>query len=138
MTVPTIATVVEGQGEVAAVPALLRRIVAEVSPETWINVPRPYRIGRDSLIKAGGIEAAVAAVAEQGGVRTADPEQPRDCKGWLTARRIDKRSYKPAADQAALAEIFDLAMARTNSPSFDKLWRDVERLTKGMTGRASG
>lgn len=199
MTPPTIATVVEGQGEVAAVPALLRRIVAEVSPDTWINVSRPYRVGRDSLIKAGGIEAAVAAVAGQGGARTgvlvlfdadddlpcvlgpqllarasaaradlpasvvlakrefeawflaaapslrgmrglahdlerpADPEQPRDCKGWLTERRTDKRAYKPVADQAALAEVFDLAMARANSPSFDKLWRDVERLARVIT-----
>ena len=63
----------------------------------------------------------------------ADPEQPRDCKGWLTARRTDKRSYKPSADQAALAEIFDLAMARANSPSFDKLWRAVERMAKRIT-----
>jgi len=199
MMPPTIATVVEGQGEVAAVPALLRRIVAEISPETWIDVPRPYRIGRGSLVKAGGIETAVAAVAEQGGARTgvlvlfdadddlpcvlgphllaraaaartdrpssvvlakrefeawflaaapslrgvrglakdldapADPEQRRDCKGWLTARRTDKRSYKPTADQAALAEVFDLAMARANSPSFDKMWRDVERLAKKIT-----
>jgi len=31
MTQPAIATVVEGQGEVAAVPALLRRIIAESS-----------------------------------------------------------------------------------------------------------
>jgi hypothetical protein len=198
MTMPTIATVVEGQGEVAAVPALLRRILADVLPDTWIDVPRPFRVGRDSLIKTGGIEAAVAAVAEQGGARTGvlvlldadddlpcvlgpqllaravaaradrpssvvlakrefeawflaaapslrgvrglardlevptDSEQPRDCKGWLTARRTDKRSYKPTADQAALAEVFNLAMARANSPSFDKLWRDVERLAKGI------
>ena len=110
MTVPTIATVVEGQGEVAAVPALLRRIVAAVSPETWINVPRP---AAPSLRGVRGLANDLEAPA--------DPEQPRDCKGWLTARRTDKRSYQPAADQAALAEIFDLAMARAHSPSFDKL-----------------
>lgn len=196
---PTIATVVEGQGEVAAVPVLLRRMLLEISPDSWIAVQRPFRVGRDSLIKAGGIETAVAAVAEQGGARTgvlvlldadddlpcvlgpqllerasgaradrpasvvlakrefeawflaaapslrgvrglaadleapADPEQPRDCKGWLTARRTDRHSYKPTADQAALAEVFDLKMARANAPSFDKLWRDVERLAKGIT-----
>ena len=199
MTVPTIAPVVEGQGEVAAVPALLRRMLLEISPDTWINVARPYRVGRDSLIKASGIETAVAAVAERGGARTgvlvlfdadddlpcvlgprllarasgaradrpasvvlakrefeawflaaapslrgvrgladdleipADPEQPRDCKGWLTARRTDRRTYKPTADQAALAEVFDLASARAHSPSFDKLWRDVDRLVRGIT-----
>lgn len=24
-----------------------------------------------------------------------DPEKPRDCKGWLTAHRVDKLPYKP-------------------------------------------
>jgi hypothetical protein len=57
-----------------------------------------------------------------------DPEQPRDCKGWLSRHRTDGRSYKPTADQAALAAVFDLLLARANSPSFDKLWRDVARL----------
>lgn len=63
----------------------------------------------------------------------ADAEGPRDCKGWLKQRRTDGRAYKPAADQAALAAVFDLKMARDNSPSFDKLWRDVTRLLTGGT-----
>lgn len=199
MSRPAIATIVEGQGEVIAVPVLLRRLLEEISPEPWIDVPRPRRIGRGSLVKAGGIEDAVAAVAEQGGPGTgvlvlldadddlpcelaprllsrarvarpdrqasvvlakrefeawflaaapslrgvrglagdldapADPEAPRDCKGWLSARRSDGRAYKPTADQAALAAVFDLAMARAHSPSFDKLWRDVERLSREIT-----
>lgn len=187
----TIATVVEGQGEVAAVPVLLRRILAEIAPDTYVGLPRPYRVGRDSLIKSGGIEAAVKAVAEQGnavlvlldadddlpctlgpellrravrsrddrpssvvvatrefeawflaaaeslrGVRglatdlaaPAAPERLRDAKGWLTERRTDGRAYKPTADQAALAQVFDLRAARAGAPSFGKLWRDVERL----------
>jgi hypothetical protein len=41
---------------------------------------------------------------------------------------VDGRSYKPATDQAALSAVFDMQIARKNSPSFDKLWRDVERL----------
>ncbi|WP_199485184.1 DUF4276 family protein [Actinomadura craniellae] len=189
----TIGTIVEGQGEVQALPVVLRRIAARCVPETWLDLPRPYRAGRGSLLKAGGIEAAVTVVAEAnrvdgvlvvidadddcpatlgpgllrraqecrpdkqhavvlanrefeawflaaapslGGVRglaehldlPAEPERPRDCKGWLTSRRTDGQSYKPTADQAALADRFDLDMARAHSPSFDKFYRDVERL----------
>lgn len=191
-----ISTLVEGQGEVAAVPVLLRRMATEIAPELWVDLPRPYRIGRGGLLAPGGVERAVAALAMQsdpggavlvlvdadddcpadlgprlldriatagvGGACSvvvanrefeawfiaaapslqgkrglaselplpADPERPRDCKGWLSEHRVDKRSYKPAADQAALAAAFDLHMARKNAPSFDKLWRDLERLLR--------
>jgi hypothetical protein len=60
----------------------------------------------------------------------ADPELPRDCKGWLSQHRVDRHDYKPTADQAALAAAFDLRLARKNSPSFDKLWRDLERMLR--------
>ncbi|MGH3679104.1 MAG: DUF4276 family protein [Natronosporangium sp.] len=192
----TIATVVEGHGEVAAVPVLLRRMAAQIVPDTWVEVPRPYRVGRGSLLAPYGLERAVAAVAEHGGPATGvlvlldadddcpaelgpellarahaarpdrpgsvvlanrefeawlvaaapslrgrrglatdltvpvDAEQRRDCKGWLSEHRTDGRSYKPASDQAALTAVFDLQLARKNSRSFDKLWRDVERLLR--------
>ena len=194
MTVVRVATVVEGQGEVAALPVLVRRIVAEIAPEVWVESPRPYRAHRGSLTRAGGVETVVAAVVEQVGpgagvlvvldadddcpaklgptlaerarsarpdarvaavlanrefeawflaaapslaghrglavdlARPADPEKPRDCKGWLTAHRTDGRPYKPTADQAALAAVLNLTMAREHSPSFDKLCRDLEQL----------
>jgi Domain of unknown function (DUF4276) len=193
---PMIAAIVEGQGEVAAVPVLLGRLLGEIAPGRYIGVPRPYRISRGSLLAPNGLERAVAAIGEQGGPRTGvlvlldadddcpyelapallarardarkdrpasvvlakrefeawflaaapslrgrrglpadlplpdDPEQPRDCKGWLSRHRTDRRGYKPTADQAALAAVVDLRLARANSPSFDKLWRDVERLVE--------
>jgi hypothetical protein len=189
-----IATVVEGQGEVAAVPVLLRRIVTEIAPEVSLELPRPYRVGRGSLVAPLGLERVIAAVAEHGDqapsvlvlldadddcpaevgpqllarvhaarpdrsgsvvlanreceawflaaapslrgrrglasnlVAPAHAEHPRDCKGWLSEHRTDKRLYKSTTDQAALTAVFDMQMARKNSPSFDKLWRDVERL----------
>lgn len=188
-----ITAVVEGQGEVAAVPVLLRRMINEIAPDCWVELPRPHRIARGSLLAPGGVERTVATVAEQGGsvlllfdadddcpaelapqllarikvtrpdrdssvvlakrefeawflaaapslrgqrglandlALPAAPEKPRDCKGWLSAHRVDGRGYKPTADQAALAARFDLTMARANSASFDKLWRDVERLIR--------
>ena len=65
MTVVRVATVVEGQGEVAALPVLVRRIAAEIDPEVWVDSPRPYRAHRGSLIRAGGVATVVAAVVEQ-------------------------------------------------------------------------
>ncbi|MGW2086635.1 DUF4276 family protein [Streptomyces sp. NPDC001880] len=195
----TIASVVEGEGELSALPILLRRLTHEAG--VWdANILKPYRVGRGRLIKQGGLEASVDALADRvpvdgsGGVlivldadddcpaalgpsllerataarpdrRTAvvlaqrefeawfiaaaptlggcrglphglevptNCETPRDCKGWLTHHRVDGRPYKPVVDQAALAEIFDIAMARANSPSFDKFCRDVHYL---MTGK---
>jgi hypothetical protein len=42
----TIAAVVEGQGEVAAVPVLLGRLLAEIAPGRYVAVPRPHRVSR--------------------------------------------------------------------------------------------
>lgn len=38
------------------------------------------------------------------------------------------RTYKETVDQRAMTAVFDLDEARAVSPSFDKLWREVERL----------
>jgi Domain of unknown function (DUF4276) len=189
----TIATIVEGQGEVAALPVLIRRIAAEVAPATYVDLPRPHRVKRGTLLATLGMERAVEAVAERDarvlvlldadddcpaalatelrarayaarpdrissvvvakrefeawflaaapslrGCRglapnltvPGDAEGPRDCKGWLSQRRTDGRGYRPAADQAALTAVFDMVLARKNASSFDKLWRDVERLLR--------
>ena len=50
------------------------------------------------------------------------PERPRDCKGWIKRVRC---SYEPPVDQAPLASIFDMKMAREHSDSFDKFYRDI-------------
>ncbi|MEV8631084.1 DUF4276 family protein [Streptosporangium sp. NPDC051023] len=192
----TIAAIVEGEGEVAALPVLLRRIANELS--VWdVRIPTPRRVPRSKLVSPGGVENAVLQasyhVDGQGGILLlidadddcpaamgpellrrarrergdkeistvlanrefeawflaaapslagrrgladpleppADPEGPRDAKGWLSARKADGTSYRPTADQAALAGAFDMVQARKNAPSFDKFWRDVERLMRG-------
>jgi predicted ATPase len=43
----------------------------------------------------------------------------------LTRARAQGLPYKETVDQAALAAAFDMKMARENSPSFDKFYRDV-------------
>lgn len=136
-----IATVVEGQGEVAAVLVLLDAdddCPARLGPQllTRVKDARPDRSGSVVLANREFEAWFLAAAPLLRGLRglagdlalPADAERPRDCKGWLSARRTDGRAYKPATDQAALAAAFDMQMARQHSPSFDKLWRDVERL----------
>ncbi|GIH71533.1 DUF4276 family protein [Sphaerimonospora thailandensis] len=191
----TIASIVEGYGEVTALPVLLRRITQDCG--IWdAKIPEPHRIPRGKLIAQGGVENAVLQASRQvtgpGGVLVlfdadddcpadygpallkraqtarndkeisvvlanrefeawflaaaaslaghrglADPLQPpsnpesiRDAKGWLTHQKIDGTSYKETIDQAPLAAVFDMAQARRNAASFDKFWRDVERLIR--------
>jgi hypothetical protein len=197
----TIASVVEGEGEISALPILLRRLMYEA--QVWdADIQRPFLIDRGRLVRPGGLEAAVEAQARRvpvdlpGGIlvlidadddcpaslgpallararaarpdrRTAvvlanrefeawflasapslvgraglaeglevpaDSESLRDCKGWLTHHRRDGVRYRPRVDQPALTQDMDLGLARANSPSFDKLCRDITYLITGKRG----
>jgi hypothetical protein len=97
--------VVEGHGEVIALPVLLRRLVIErISPGSPPpNVPNPHRIPKGSL-KAGQLEKAVAAAGNRvlgaGGILVL-VDADDDCPGtegpeWL-ARARKARSDKPIA-----------------------------------------
>jgi len=52
----SIACIVEGDGEVQAVPILLRRLAQEIRPRYAIDVPYPIRVPRDKLLKGGELE----------------------------------------------------------------------------------
>jgi hypothetical protein len=58
-----IVPIVEGQGDVAAVPVLLRRLIAKSNPPVAVDIAQPIRQPRGTLLKAGGIEAAVQFAA---------------------------------------------------------------------------
>jgi hypothetical protein len=192
-TPATIASIVEGDGEVAALPKVLYRIAAEVGVGKLLT-PTPMRVPRGKITIAGGIEKAVSAasirVPGDGGVlvlldadddcpaelgpqlldraraarpdkrivvvlanrefeawflaaapslagqhgfpakfrRVDNPEGPRDCKGVLTKARPKGQPYKETVDQAPLASIFDMKMAREHADSFDKFFRDISWL----------
>jgi hypothetical protein len=64
----TIAAIVEGVGEVDALPKLLYRLAMEYSVMD-LRVPRPAREPRGRLTAPGGIERAVAAAALRVGVK---------------------------------------------------------------------
>ncbi|MEU7566752.1 DUF4276 family protein [Streptomyces fradiae] len=197
----TIASVVEGEGEISALPVLLRRLMYEA--EIWdADIQPPFLVDRGRLVRPGGLEAAMEAQARRvpadhpGGIlvvidadddcpaslgpsllaraeaarpdrRTAvvlanrefeawflasapslagraglaehlevppESEALRDCKGWLTHHRRDGVRYRPRVDQAALTQVMDLGLARTNSSSFDKFCRDITYLVTGKRG----
>jgi Domain of unknown function (DUF4276) len=96
----TIASVVEGHGEVTGLPKLLYRIAHQFS--VWdLRVPTPFRDPRGSLVAAGGIERAVDAQARRvdaaGGVLVlldADDDCPANLGPSLLARARSARPDK--------------------------------------------
>ena len=62
-----IATIVEGHGEVEAVPILLRRLAEHLSPDFNVDVLRPILIGRYKILKAGELERVVGLAARRAG-----------------------------------------------------------------------
>lgn len=191
-----LAVIVEGHGEVQAVPVLLRRMIPLIDPARRVEILRPIRVPRGKLLKELGrhvdlaarqtgpggsvlvlldadddcpvatapplLQAAAAARSDINcavvlpvsefeawflaaavslrGYRglpddlepPTEPESVRDAKGWLQARRADGFAYSPTTDQPALTAVMDLEAARSGSASFDKLWRDIERLVSLM------
>lgn len=101
---PRIATIVEGHGEVEAVPILLHRIAAEVGPAVWPEILRPYRVARDCLLRPRGLENVVDDLIRRlGGITgllvvfDADDDCPAAVGPELTSRLIATRPGLPAA-----------------------------------------
>jgi hypothetical protein len=99
-----IACVVEGHGEVRAVPELLRRIAAEVAPGMHLVVPSPYRINRSNLVRPQRLEAVVQTQGDRvtgpGGVLVlidADDDCPADLGPILLGRAQAARPDRKVA-----------------------------------------
>lgn len=60
-----IVTIVEGHGEVEALPLLLRRIAAEASEMRYLDVLPPIRVKRQKILKPGEFERALELAARQ-------------------------------------------------------------------------
>jgi hypothetical protein len=63
MSVATISCVVEGHGEVRALPVLLRRLVPHFFPGNIAEIPPPHRQHRSRLMREGELERAVELAA---------------------------------------------------------------------------
>ncbi len=62
-----LACIVEGHGEVQAVPILLRRLVNALDSTLTVRVEQPIRISKSKLLQAGELERAVELAARKAG-----------------------------------------------------------------------
>ena len=91
----TVLAIVEGHGEVSAVPELLRRIAGEVSPDLVVETPRPIRVPRNRIVKEGELERAVTLASHKAGIDgcvlvllDADHDCPAELAPQLQARAV--------------------------------------------------
>jgi hypothetical protein len=103
--------VVEGHGEVQAVPVLVRRVRDLVLPGFAVYVPPGIRAGREQLIRGGGIERYVQLAASKiqgpGAILVlldADDDCPKDLAPQLLVRAQAARSDMPMAVVLAVRE----------------------------------
>lgn len=85
--------VVEGHGEVTAVPPLIRRIVTAYVPDAYVEVGRPIRTKRNDLVQPGGIENAVELAARQTGAEDGILvliDADKDCPVELATELLDR------------------------------------------------
>lgn len=62
-----LACIVEGHGEVEAVPVTVRRIVNLIAPKTVLRIHPPFRVPRNKLVKPGELERSVELAARRAG-----------------------------------------------------------------------
>ena len=99
-----IGCIVEGEGEVATVPLLIRRIAANLYPELPIVVPPPLRCLRNKVVKEDELEKAVEFVARQIGgqgaifiILDSEKDCPAELGPALLRRASQARSDLPIA-----------------------------------------
>ncbi|MDO8804392.1 MAG: DUF4276 family protein [Elusimicrobiota bacterium] len=61
-----------------------------------------------------------------------NPENIRGAKEWLSARMPKGQRYSETTDQPAFTGLFNMTAARTNSESFNKCYRDIETMLRGL------
>lgn len=106
----TIASIVEGPGDVAALPRLLHRLAAD-EPGVTLITPTPWRQNRGTLLAPGGIERATTSIARRvspsGGVLVlldADDDCPASLAPALLTRARSARPDLPLSVVLAARE----------------------------------
>ncbi|RKU17511.1 hypothetical protein C6500_15275 [Candidatus Poribacteria bacterium] len=96
--------IVEGHGDVVAVPLLIRRIAAELHPDLVIETPRPIRVQRNQIVQADKFERRVELAAQRIGgqgsifiILDADDSCPAQLGPELLNRASQVRSDLPIA-----------------------------------------
>ncbi len=86
-------------------------VLANIEYETW------FVAGADSLRDYLRIDMESIPL---------HPEASRTGKKWIEQRTI-RNKYSETVDQPKLSAMMNLERCRERSPSFDKLWREIER-----------
>jgi hypothetical protein len=104
-----IACVVEGHGDVEAVPIIVRRIAEQLVPPVVVQVSTPVRTPKSRLIKPVELERAVELAARRGGggvlvVLDSDDDCPAQLGPALLARAASVRNGLPVGVVLAKCE----------------------------------
>lgn len=131
----TLASIVEGHGEVLTLPPLLRRIAQDLASGSPLSAPTPWRLPRGRFRIAGELERAVAVVSRrvigEGGViilLDSDKECPVALAAELGQRAAG--AVAPGCPVSVVAVAMDLTQARA-CRSFRKLDKEVRILLGG-------
>ena len=99
-----ISCIVEGHGEVEAVPTLITRIAANLYPELVIVIPQPIRISRSKIVREGELERKVELAARnikgQGAILIlidSDDDCPAQLGPALLCRALETHGNLPIA-----------------------------------------
>lgn len=121
MTV-VVSSVVEGHGEIEAVPLLVRRLAEAARPTRSVATPRPVRVPKGRLLKEGELERYVAlaagSVIDRGGVLVlldADDDCPAEAAPTLLERAYSVRSDVSVAVVLAKREFESWLLAGAQS-----------------------
>jgi hypothetical protein len=105
-----VSVVVEGHGDVEAVPVLVRRIAARLGVH-HLEVGRPHRVPRSKMVKHGELERVIELVARKAGpevpilvVADADDDCPAELGPQLQARAKQQRGDRRIAVVVAKRE----------------------------------
>jgi len=96
-------------------------VLAKSEFEAW------FLAGAESLRGKGGLSADLEPPP--------DPESIRGAKEWLSKRMPRGQGYSETEHQPAFTALFDLNAAR-RADSFDKCFRDIERILRQLLLRA--
>jgi hypothetical protein len=106
-----IGCIVEGHGEVEAVPILIRRVAASLYPELSLVIPHPIRVSRSKVVKEGELEREVELAAWNIGGKGAifvlldsDDDCPAQLGPELRLRALKARGDLPIAVVLAKCE----------------------------------
>lgn len=119
-----IGCIVEGQGDVAAVPVMIRRIAAERYPEMIIDIHRPIRVNRNQVVLPDQLEQEVELAAERIGgngaifiIFDSDDDCPAELGPALLYRASQVRDNLPIAVVLAKREFEAWFLASAESLS---------------------